>query len=147
MIDARALERSEKNPTTNLTYAEEYRASLKNRGEDPAWVDKIMAINQKRRQLITEQERMRSEQNKVGEEIARRKRAKEDASDLLHQMQALAGQVKDFDGKVGEVEVGAQVLVRLRLDGAMTGGIHPVQRGVSECRGQRVSRDHAPDDC
>jgi len=39
-----------------MTYAEEYRRSLKNRGEDPSWVDKILVLNKKRRELITQQE-------------------------------------------------------------------------------------------
>ncbi len=96
MIDVRALEKPE--------FADEYRRSLKNRGEDPAWVDKILALNQKRRQIITQQESLRSNQNKVGEEIARLKRNKEDASELLKQMQGLAAEVKQLDQKVSEAE-------------------------------------------
>lgn len=96
MIDVRALERPE--------FAEEYRRSLKNRGEDPKWVDKLTELNQKRRQIITQQESLRAEQNKVGEEIARRKRAKEDASELLKQMQGIAGQNKELEQKVAEAE-------------------------------------------
>lgn len=104
MIDVRALERSETNPETGMTYAEEYRRSLKNRGEDPKWVDKISELNQKRKQIITQQESLRAEQNKAGEEIARKKRAKEDASAELTRMQGIAAQVKELEQKVGEAE-------------------------------------------
>jgi seryl-tRNA synthetase len=89
MIDVKAL--------TDAAYADEYRRSLKNRGEDPGWVDRLLEMNQKRRAVITQQEALRAEQNKVGEEIARRKRAKEDAAELLTQMQGIAGRVKELE--------------------------------------------------
>lgn len=96
MIDVRALEKPE--------LADEYRQSLKNRGADPKAVDQLVALNSKRRKIITEQESLRSEQNKVGEEIARLKRAKEDASKLLADMQSIAGRVKDLDHQVTAAE-------------------------------------------
>lgn len=106
MIDVRSLEKPEG--------AEEYRRSLKNRGEDPKWVDKIADMNQKRKALITQQESLRANQNKVGEEIARLKRAKEDASELLQQMQGIAGQVKELGEKAAAAEDELhQVLLRL----------------------------------
>ena len=101
MIDVRALERSEVNPATKMTYADEYRQSLKNRGEDPKWVDKILDLNGKRKAIITQQESLRAEQNKVGEEIARLKRAKEDASGLLTQMQGVGDSLR-HKPRVGE---------------------------------------------
>lgn len=104
MIDVKALEQTEVNPQTGLTYVDEYRRSLKNRGADASAVDKIIEINTRRRQLITSQETLRSQQNKVGEEIARRKRSKEDASELLSEMQGIAGQVKELEQKVVAIE-------------------------------------------
>lgn len=105
MIDVRALEKSEPNPETGLTYAEDYRRSLKARGEDPAWVDRLADMNQKRRQIITQQETLRSQQNKMGEEIARKKRAKEDASEMITEMQGIAAQVKELEQKVAAAEL------------------------------------------
>ncbi|MBX3020541.1 MAG: serine--tRNA ligase [Bdellovibrionales bacterium] len=106
MIDVKALERPE--------YADEYRLSLKNRGDDPQWVDKILALNAKRKQIITQQESLRAEQNKVGEEIAKKKRAKEDASEMLTQMQGIAGKVKELEAAVGDAQAELdQVLLRL----------------------------------
>jgi seryl-tRNA synthetase len=96
MIDVRALEQSD--------YADEYRRSLKNRGDDPAWVDKILALNKRRRQITTEQETLRAQQNKVGEEIARKKRNKEDAGELLTQMQGMAAKVKELEQEVAEAQ-------------------------------------------
>lgn len=96
MIDVRALERTE--------YADEYRKSLKARGEDPSWVDKLLELNSKRKQIITQQEGLRAEQNKVGEEIAKRKRAKEDASEMLTQMQGIAAKGKELESLVAAAE-------------------------------------------
>lgn len=96
MIDVKALERPE--------YADEYRTSLKNRGEDPKWVDKLLELNAKRKQLITQQESLRAEQNKVGEEIAKKKRAKEDASAMLTEMQGIAGKVKELEQAVNAAQ-------------------------------------------
>lgn len=96
MIDVRALEQAE--------YAEDYRRSLKARGEDPSWVDKLIAGNQKRRQILTQQEQLRAQQNKVGEEIAKKKRAKEDASAMLSEMQGIAGKVKELEQQSAAAE-------------------------------------------
>lgn len=106
MIDVRALDKPE--------FADEYRRSLTARGEDQSWVDKLTELNGKRRQIITQQESLRSEQNKVGEVIAQKKRAKEDASDLLKQMQGISGSVKELDQKVKDVE-GELTEMALRL--------------------------------
>src|SRR5579872_4968386 len=96
MIDVKALEQTE--------YAEEYRRSLKNRGADPSAVDKILAMNTKRRQIITQQETLRAQQNKVGEEIAKKKRNKEDATEMLAEMQGIAAQVKALEADVAKAE-------------------------------------------
>ncbi|MGZ3722076.1 MAG: serine--tRNA ligase [Bdellovibrionales bacterium] len=104
MIDVRALEQTEVNPQTGLTYADEYRRSLKNRGDDPSAVDKILAMNLKRKSIITQQETLRAQQNKVGEQIAIKKRNKEDATVMLAEMQGIAGQVKALDQDVAKAE-------------------------------------------
>lgn len=104
MIDIKSLEKSDVNPATQMTYAEEYRRSLKNRGEDPRLLDQLLEINAKRKALITEAETKKAEQNKAGEEIARRKRNKEDASDLLAQMQSIAVQAKELEAKAAQMD-------------------------------------------
>jgi seryl-tRNA synthetase len=104
LIDIRAIESAEKNPKTGLTYLEEYKLSLKARGWDESAVDKLVEINGRRKQFLTKMETSRAEQNKVGEEIARRKRAKEDATALVQDMQKLSTLVKDFDRQAVEAE-------------------------------------------
>lgn len=106
MIDIKALEKTEPQQATGKTYYEEYKESLLNRGGDVSLLDEVLEINKSRKALITEKESLRSEQNKVGEEIARKKKAKEDASDILSQMQALSSKIKELDQKVSEIEEG-----------------------------------------
>jgi seryl-tRNA synthetase len=67
-------------------------------GTDP-WV-----LDTERRALITEVERLRHEQRKVGEEIARRAKAKEDASELKAEMKGVAERIKTGDARRQEVE-------------------------------------------
>jgi len=100
MIDIRALEQTEVNAQTGLTYADEYRRSLKNRGADPSAVDKLLALNSRRKQIITQQEALRAQQNKVGEQVALKKRNKEDASEILAQMQGIANQARELEAEV-----------------------------------------------
>lgn len=107
MIDVKALEKDE-------NYAKEYRETLKNRGEDPSWVDKIFEQNKKRKALLTEMESTRADQNRVGQEIAIKKRNKEDASELLNKMQQVATHFKELEKKATEAdEELRQIMLRL----------------------------------
>ena len=96
MIDIKALEKNEEIPETGKKYTDEYKQSLANRGEDPSLVDKLLELNSERKILITQMEQSRAEQNKVGQEIAKRKKNKEDAAELLSEMQTLSGRVKEM---------------------------------------------------
>lgn len=104
MIDLKAIERTDKNPDTGFTYLEEYKLTLKNRGADPSLADKLVELNSKRKKFMTQMEVARAEQNKVGEEIARRKRQKESADELMQQMQKLSSEVKEMDRQAQEVD-------------------------------------------
>ncbi len=55
------------------------------------------ALDQERRERITAAERMKAERNKASEEIARRKKAGEDASELLAQMKRVSDEIKLAD--------------------------------------------------
>ncbi len=122
MIDVRALDKPE--------FAEDYRRSLKARGEDPSWVDKLTTLNQKRRTIITEQESLRSEQNKVGEVIAQKKRAKEDATALLQEMVGISAKVKDLEQKVKDAELELNDMA-LRLPNKLHPSV-PIGEGVED---------------
>jgi seryl-tRNA synthetase len=56
--------------------------------------DGFRALDQERRERITAVERLKAERNKASEEIARRKKAGEDASDLLAEMKRVSEEIK-----------------------------------------------------
>jgi seryl-tRNA synthetase len=62
------------------------------------------ALDTERRRLIQEVEQLRHQQRKVGEEIARRGKAKEDASELKAEMKGVAARIKEGDARRQEVE-------------------------------------------
>jgi seryl-tRNA synthetase len=62
------------------------------------------ALDGERRALIQEVERLRHRQREVGEEIARRGKAKEDASDLKAEMKGVADRIKQGDARLDEVK-------------------------------------------
>lgn len=96
MIDIKALEKNEVLFGLNKSYADCYRESLLHRGEDPTVVDQLLSLNDQRKSLITEVENSRAEQNRVGQEIAQKKKTGEDAQDLLAQMQKLSLSLREM---------------------------------------------------
>jgi seryl-tRNA synthetase len=62
--------------------------------------DGFRALDQERRERITAGERMKAERNKASEEIARRKRAGQDASALLTEMKRVSDDIKLADEQI-----------------------------------------------
>src|SRR5690606_10156691 len=56
------------------------------------------------REILQEVEVQKAERNRSSEEIARRKKQGEDASELLEQMKALSDSIKEKDAELREVE-------------------------------------------
>jgi len=104
MIDIKAIEKNEENPKMGQKYAEGYKESLANRGEDPTLVDQLLALNSERKALVTQMEQSRAEQNKISQEIAKRKKKKEDVTELLSEMQTLSRKVKEMTEAVARKE-------------------------------------------
>jgi seryl-tRNA synthetase len=61
-------------------------------------------IDRERRQKITANERLKAERNRAGEEIARRKRAGENADALLAEMKRVSDEIKSADERVAELD-------------------------------------------
>src|SRR5690606_35770886 len=93
MLDLRSIEKDN---------GESYKKSLKNRGADTDIVERLIALNQDRRRMISETEKQKAEQNKVSQEIAIKKRKNEDATDLLESMKLLSQEIKKMEAKVQE---------------------------------------------
>lgn len=79
------------------------RESLTKRGSKID-VQEFSDLDEKRKSLIAEVEALKAEKNKVGPEIAKRKKAGEDASDLLKKMGEVASRTKELDKELTEVE-------------------------------------------
>jgi seryl-tRNA synthetase len=79
------------------------RESLTRRGSKID-VQEFLDLDERRKALIAEVEALKAERNAAGPEIARRKKAGEDASDLLATMGQVAERVKTLDAELGEVE-------------------------------------------
>jgi seryl-tRNA synthetase len=87
-------------------------AMLANRGQSLADIQALpglagvdpWTLDAERRSLIREVEELRHRQRVVGEEIARRGKAKEDGSELKVEMKGVAEQVKEKDARLEEVK-------------------------------------------
>lgn len=62
-----------------------------------AEIDAVLALDEKRRNIIGKVESMKAEQNKVSKSIPKRKKAGEDVSALLAEMKQLSQEIKQLD--------------------------------------------------
>jgi seryl-tRNA synthetase len=62
------------------------------------------ALDKERRELITLNERRKAQRNKASEEIARLKKEKKNADDLIAEMKQVADLVKHFDERVAQLD-------------------------------------------
>ncbi len=62
------------------------------------------ALDQERRESITAVERLKAERNKANDEIAKRKRAGEDASAILAEMKRVSAEISAHDARVTEFD-------------------------------------------
>jgi seryl-tRNA synthetase len=82
------------------------RASLMRRG-DPglaAILDDMLELDRQRRDVLVRVEALKAERNAASDEVARRKRAKESADDLMQRLKASGEEVKSLDGKLRDIE-------------------------------------------
>src|SRR5882672_5454298 len=79
---------------------------LLRRGLDPALVlGNFRAVDEKRRQLITQSEGLKAQRNRASEEIAKLKKAGQDASVQVEQTKALREQGDALEKQAGEVDL------------------------------------------
>ena len=67
-------------------------------------LDQFILIDGERRKTIQDWERLRALQKKVSDEVSKRKREGEDASDLIEEMRKVSRDLKGLDGMVEEKE-------------------------------------------
>jgi seryl-tRNA synthetase len=82
------------------------RASLLRRldGTVAQGVDALLALDRERRELLVRVEGLKAERNAATEEVARRKRAKEPADELMAQLKQSGEEVKALDGRLRAIE-------------------------------------------
>ena len=69
-----------------------------------AMLDDLLALDVQRRRILARVEALKAERNKASEEVARRKRAKEPADDLMADLRASGDEVRALDEELRVVE-------------------------------------------
>lgn len=77
--------------------------AIANKGEK-ADIQLIINLDEQKRKLQNDFDNLRATQNKVSKEIGALKKAKQDASHLLQQMQSIATNVKELNAKLSDVD-------------------------------------------
>src|SRR3954462_2201592 len=97
MLDLRAIRRD----------PDAVRAALARRGDgSDARLDEALALDERGREMLPEVEGLRARQNEASQGIARAKKAGEDASAAIAEMQAVSRRGKDLSAELGSVDAG-----------------------------------------
>jgi seryl-tRNA synthetase len=67
-------------------------------------LDELLALDARRRELLPEAEGRRAQQNQASDEIVARKRAGEDATDLIERMRTVSAELKAIEAELEQVE-------------------------------------------
>lgn len=102
MIDIKLLEKKAEN---GVSYFDEYKQGLINRGASTDVLEQIMDLNKKRREMITVAENEKAKQNKLSGEIGKLKREGGDVSAVMAEVEKLKGAVKDLEAKAAEIDL------------------------------------------
>ncbi|MCL2844385.1 MAG: serine--tRNA ligase [Chitinivibrionia bacterium] len=70
---------------------------------DKADIDKIIALDDERRAILGEVETLKHKRNETSEIIAQKKKNKENADDLITEMQGVSAKIKELDEKVNSI--------------------------------------------
>lgn len=70
----------------------------------PDILARTIELDEKRRSLIREVEDLQATKNRAGREIGAKKKAGEDASDILNEMQVISARVKELDSELDRVK-------------------------------------------
>jgi seryl-tRNA synthetase len=69
-----------------------------------AILDEMLDLDRLRRDVLVRVEGLKAERNAASDEVARRKKAKEPADDLMERLKASGDEVKSLDGRLREIE-------------------------------------------
>jgi seryl-tRNA synthetase len=93
---------------------DEIRAALRARGEDPAIVDRILALDERRRTLLAEVEQLKAERNRVSKAIAQLRGESDQAERAarIAAMRAVGDQISALDEQVRAVDGERETLLQ-----------------------------------
>ncbi|AGK51797.1 serine--tRNA ligase [Bacillus sp. 1NLA3E] len=83
---------------------EEVKGKLQHRGEDLTDFGRFEELDQNRRDLIVESEKLKSKRNEVSQQVAVLKREKKDADHLISEMREVGDRIKALDEELRVVE-------------------------------------------
>ncbi|MEC2342853.1 serine--tRNA ligase [Paenibacillus barengoltzii] len=78
--------------------------ALKNRGKSLELISGFAPLDEKRRELLQESEALKNRRNTVSAEVAKRKKNKEDADELIVEMREVGDRIKELDEEVRTLE-------------------------------------------
>lgn len=67
-------------------------------------LDEFLSLDETRRQKLVETEGLKNRRNVVSKKVGRRKAQKEDASDLIREMQEVGERIKNIDDEIRTIE-------------------------------------------
>lgn len=83
---------------------DEAKERLAGRGVTAEMVDNYLALDVKRREILVHVEELKAQRNVVSDQIGQKKRAKEDASAVIAEMQQMAQKIKALDEQVEQID-------------------------------------------
>lgn len=75
-------------------------AAMQNRGKQIEELNGFTALDVKRRELLQETEQLKNRRNTVSQEVAGRKRAGENANELIQEMKVVGDRIKELDDEI-----------------------------------------------
>ncbi len=99
-------------PVLVRDHPEIVRKALADRGQDPdAVLASLPALDERRRALILQVETLKHDQNAAGEEVARLKRQKQDATAVLETNRQRSQRIKQLDAELEGIEADRQAIL------------------------------------
>ncbi|SHF40029.1 serine--tRNA ligase [Caloramator proteoclasticus] len=85
---------------------EAIKEAMKIRGEafDLEMIDKVVELDERRRSILAEVEVLKNKRNTDSQEIAKLKKAGQNADELLKEMKELSDKIKEYDAELSKVE-------------------------------------------
>src|SRR5580700_11080235 len=78
-------------------------AAMAEKRGTPLHLDAFRVLDAQRRELITSTEQLKAQRNKASDEIARLKKAKENADSLIGEMKAVSERIKEADERIAQL--------------------------------------------